>query len=110
MLANRSSRVAVLVAVSALTGALATAPHASAAACSGDEGVTVVVDFGSLGGVQTGCAVGDPGSGVQALQMAGFSPEGTQQYGLAFVCRIDGLPAPEDEPCTRTPSPQQYCA
>jgi hypothetical protein len=70
------------------------APAADAAACSGSTGVTVVVDFGSLGGgVQVGCAGGNPGSGLAALSGAGhgytFVP---RQPGL--VCQIDSRPSP----------------
>jgi hypothetical protein len=70
------------------------APVAEAAACSGTSGVTVVVDFGSLGGgVRTGCAGGDPSNGLAALAAAGhgytFVP---RQPGL--VCQIDSRPNP----------------
>jgi hypothetical protein len=76
------------------------APVAGAAACSGTSGVTVVVDFGALGGgVQTGCAGGDPGSGLAALSAAGhgytFVP---RQPGL--VCQIDARP----NPCNGAPT------
>ncbi|MGW4110427.1 hypothetical protein ACWEFJ_06070 [Actinosynnema sp. NPDC004786] len=72
---------------------------AQAADCAG---VTVVVDFRSLGGgVQTGCAPGDPATGTDALSAAGFG------YTFAalqpgFVCRINGKPS--SDPC-RTTSP-----
>ena len=69
------------------------APAAEAAACSGSTGVTVVVDFGPLGGVQTGCAAGNPGNGLAALSGAGhgytFVP---RQPGL--VCQVDARPSP----------------
>jgi hypothetical protein len=76
------------------------APAAEAAACSGSTGVTVVVDFGSLGGgVQTGCAGGNPGSGLAALSAAGhgytFVP---RQPGL--VCQVDSRP----NPCNGAPT------
>ena len=88
---------ALLVAAAGLAVA---APAAEAAACSGSSGVTVVVDFGSLGGgVQTGCAGGDPASGLAALSAAGhgytFVP---RQFGL--VCQIDGRP----NPCNGAPT------
>lgn len=83
----------------AAAGLAAGAPPAEAAACSGSTGVTVVVDFGSLGGVQTGCAGGDPGSGLAALSGAGhgytFVP---RQPGL--VCQIDTRP----NPCNGAPT------
>jgi hypothetical protein len=88
---------ALLVAAAGLAVA---APAAEAAACSGSSGVTVVVDFGSLGGgVQTGCAAGDPASGLAALSAAGhgytFVP---RQFGL--VCQIDARP----NPCNGAPT------
>ena len=88
---------ALLVAAAGLAVA---APAAEAAACSGSSGVTVVVDFGSLGGgVQTGCAGGDPGSGLAALSAVGhgytFVP---RQFGL--VCQIDARP----NPCNGAPT------
>lgn len=77
-----------------------TAVPAHAAACSEGAGVTVVVDFASLGGgVQTGCAAGDPASGVAALQNAGHEPMRAGSQAGYFVCRIDGKPA--SDPCHR---------
>lgn len=96
--------------VLAATGtAVAGAQPAQAAACSGTSGVTVVVDFTAFGGGATvECAPGDPTSGIAALQGAGFSVTGTVRWGLAFVCRIDGLPTPASDPCYNTPPPTAY--
>lgn len=79
---------------------VATAPAAVADGCSAAE-VTVLVDFASLGGgVQTGCTGGDPASGVEALQSAGFPPtRAAAERSGYFVCRIAGKPA--DDPCQR---------
>ena len=69
------------------------APSASAA----EPCVGVIVDARLLGGgVSTGCAKGDPDSGLDALAAAGFS------YAFAprvpgFVCQIDAAPE-----CSRT--------
>lgn len=88
---------------------VAGSPPAHAAACTGTSGVTVVVDFGAFGGsADVECALGDPASGVEALQGAGFSVTGTVRWGLAFVCRIDGLPTPATEPCFQTPPANAY--
>lgn len=89
----------------ATAGLVAAAPQpAQAAKCSGTTGVTVVVDFTALGGGTTvACALGDPATGLAALQRAGFTITGTQRWGLAFVCRINGLPTPAAEPCVNTP-------
>ena len=55
----------------ALAGLVVAAAPASAAACSGTSGVTVVVDTG--GSISTKCASGDPSSAIKALTAAGFS-------------------------------------
>lgn len=78
---------------------------AHASACTGGDGVTVVVDFGPYGGVQTGCAP-DPTSGLSALSQAGFSV--ALVSGQAFVCRINGAPPPEQDACQRTPPESAY--
>jgi hypothetical protein len=76
------------------------APAAEAAACSGSSGVTVVVDFGSLGGgVQIGCAGGSPANGLAALSGAG--------HGYTFVPRFPGLVCQIDtrpNPCNGAPT------
>lgn len=68
--------------------------------CTDDAGVTVVVDMSALGGdVIVRCAKGpvEAGfSGVDALTGAGFTVTGTQRYGAAFVCRIQGRPAADE--------------
>ncbi|GIJ79956.1 hypothetical protein SAMN05443287_102478 [Micromonospora phaseoli] len=82
---------------------------AQAAACTGTSGVTVVVDYGPLGGgVQVACALGDPATGLAALQGAGFTVTGTQRWGLAFVCRINGQPTAASDPCINTPPASAY--
>ncbi|UPK74741.1 hypothetical protein MU582_20260 [Nocardioidaceae bacterium SCSIO 66511] len=62
--------------------------------CPDGDGVTVVVDFGSIGGdVVVRCA---PGSqqrdGLDALRDAGFLVDGTSRFGAGAVCRIEGRP------------------
>ncbi|XVS60532.1 hypothetical protein ACQPYE_19655 [Actinosynnema sp. CA-299493] len=84
--------------------ALTSAPlTAQAADCAG---VTVVVDFGPLGGgVQTGCAPGDPATGTAALTAAGFGYTfAARQPG--FVCRINGRPS--SDPCVNTSPTTAY--
>ncbi|WP_027347189.1 hypothetical protein [Hamadaea tsunoensis] len=96
------------LAVTTVLVAVEAAP-AQAAACSGTTGVTVVVDFAALGGgVVTGCAVGDPATGLAALTGAGFTVAGTQRWGLAFVCRINGKPTAAQDPCVNTPPATAY--
>jgi hypothetical protein len=68
--------------------------------CSTAAGVTVVVDMSALGGgVTVRCAPGPGGAGytgLDALRGAGFTVAGTQRYGLAFVCRVQGRPSPTE--------------
>lgn len=82
-----------LVAAGALIGLSA---PAQAAACSGSEGVTVVVDFG--GTEQVGCAQGDPTSGTDALTKAGFAWT-FHPREPGFICTIGGSPA--DQQCMK---------
>jgi hypothetical protein len=69
--------------------------------CPNKQGVTVVVDFNQLGGgIVVRCAPGPIGSnytGIDALEGAGFDPEGTKRWGLEFVCRIAGKPAADQK-------------
>ena len=103
----RRALAAAVALVAAAAPVLSFPATAEAAACSGTSGVTVVVDFGSLGGgVSTRCAPGDPSSGVDALQRAGFVV--TPVNGEAFVCRIDGKPA--EDRCMVTPPSTAYWA
>ena len=90
----------------ALAGLVVAAAPASAAACSGTSGVTVVVDTGSS--ISTRCASGDPSSAMKALTGAGFSVTSPQQYPGSVVCRIDGFPA--SDPCVRMPPADAYWA
>lgn len=79
-------------AVLALGGPPAQAEVASGSGCAETDGVTVVVDFTDVGGqIQVGCAEGDPASGREALEAAGFTPEDSQP---GMICAVDGLPDP----------------
>ncbi len=104
-------------AASASVGSVRVAASASATVagtagpCKGTTGVTVSVDFTAFGqGVQTRCAPGTPATGVAALQQAGFTPAGTAQYGLAFICRINSRPSTTQQACVRTPPATAYWA
>lgn len=102
------------------------------------DGVAVAVDGGALdagaldGGAPDtvspgvvsalGCADVDVSvTAHDAATVAGVELEGTRQWGAAFVCRVDGRPALEEEvlradgsvgtePCLRTPSQGAYWA
>ncbi len=89
-------RLAAALAATALAGlGLLAGPAAPAAAA--EPCVGVVVDARLLGGsVSTGCAKGDPDSGLEALTKAGYSYAFVpRQPGL--VCQINGNPE-----CSRT--------
>ena len=90
----------------AIAGLVVAAAPASAAACSGTTGVTVVVDTGSS--ISTKCASGDPSSALKALTSAGFSLTYPQQFPGSVVCRINGYPA--SDPCVRMPPGDAYWA
>jgi hypothetical protein len=76
--------------------------------CAPGTGVTVVVDFGPLGGgTRVACAAEVSGSGTAAVTAAGFDLAGVvSQPG--FVCRVEGRPGPEAEDCRRTPPESAY--
>ncbi|WP_240796486.1 hypothetical protein [Streptomyces sp. RFCAC02] len=77
--------------------------------CPGAAGVTVVVDFRELGGGQVvRCAPDAPADGLAALRAAGFEITGTSRWGDSFVCRINGRPGVDAEPCTDTPPASAY--
>jgi len=100
---------AALVVAAGLVAADPLPRAAHAAACAPGAGVSVVVDFTAFGmGVQVGCRLGDPPTGLAALTGAGFTVTGTQRWGLAFVCRINGLPTPAVDPCINTPPATAY--
>jgi len=87
----------MLAVLALLAGTFVVATPASAAPCAG---VKVVVDFGSLGGgVQTGCAAGDPTTGLTALTGANFTYSFVPRQP-GFVCRINSLPNPCTAPTT----------
>ena len=96
---------------SASDTAVSSARAGTAGACKGTSGVTVTVDFTAFSGVeQTRCAAGAQTSGITALQHAGFTVAGTKQFGLAFVCRIQGLPSTAQQSCNSTPPANAYWA
>ncbi len=66
-------------------------PQDPAGACT-DGGVTVVVDLTDLDGeVVVGCAEGEPESGRDALESAGFETADSQP---GMICAINSLPDP----------------
>ncbi|MEU8702553.1 prenyltransferase/squalene oxidase repeat-containing protein [Streptomyces sp. NPDC048680] len=81
--------------------------------CTATKGAIVAVDFGSFGGeVERGCDA-TPTTGYELLREAGFTTEGTEHDGSAFICRI-GLgtgtqyPTEDKESCVLTPPATAY--
>lgn len=112
----------------AATTAVALAPAAHAAGydgvCTGADattGVTIVIDFQELDGnggtaapTITRCSPNpSPGTartGIKALQDAGISVTGTAQWGLSFVCRLQGRPSSTEAiPLTSNPNYHEAC-
>lgn len=84
--------VATLTLGGALAMGTAANAHEPGSACEPGEGVTVVVDFTDLGGqIEVGCATGDPKTGREALESAGFHPVDSQP---GMICAIDEQPNP----------------
>ncbi len=79
--------------------------------CRDDSGVTVVVDFGKLGGgVVVRCAPRGSGTGLDALKGAGFQIAGVQRWGESFICRIENRPsAKEKVPVAGNPDYRERC-
>jgi hypothetical protein len=86
---KRSTLVGLLLAV--LAPAWAGTVQPASAAQSSCDGVWVVVDYGSLGGIETKCAT-SYATGAAALRSAGFGP--TIEDG--FVYKISGKPSKPD--------------
>ncbi|MFC5183220.1 hypothetical protein [Actinomadura harenae] len=117
----------VCVPAAQAAAAPAAAPRVAAAydgICTGADaltGVTVVIDFQELNGnggtpapTLTKCSPNPtPGAqrtGIQALQDAGIAVTGAAQWGLAFVCRLNGRPsATESIPITGNPGYKEAC-
>jgi hypothetical protein len=76
--------------------------------CTDNVGITVVIDFRELtGGVNVRCAPGPVTSGLDALDKAGISWEGTRRFP-SLVCRIAGKPGVDSEACVNAPPLSAY--
>jgi hypothetical protein len=107
---RRLGAALVALVVTTLGAVVTTAPGAQAAAgrCTLGTGVTVVVDYGSLGR-STGIGCDPRGGGrtaSQSVPAAGFPI--TYTAGQPFVCRIAGLPDASQEACQQTPPADAY--
>lgn len=84
---------------------LAPAPASAAGFCS-DGGVSVVVDFGALGGgVRTSCDATGNRNAAKAFTNTGH-PLTYAQRQPGFVCRVDGVPT--SDPCVNTSPADAY--
>ena len=99
-------RHVVRLAAAALVAAAAVvvAPSAQAATCGTSSGVSVVVDFHQLGGLQTACDAGGAGS-YAAAQFTDVGHTLTYVQNEPFVCQVDGAPSTQ---CVRTPPANAY--
>jgi len=97
------------VALLAAAAGLGAPGSAQAATCGSAHGVSVVVDFHQLGGgVQTACDVKGAGrTGDRQLKDVGHTLTWVQRQP-GFVCRVDGLPTQDDDPCLNTPPDNAY--
>jgi hypothetical protein len=79
-----------------------------------DDGcINVYVDHGPLNNgakLETCVPAGDTTSALEVLTLAGLKIEGTQKYGNAVVCRVDGYPDKSVESCETMPPAKAYWA
>ncbi|SOD63314.1 MYXO-CTERM domain-containing protein [Streptomyces zhaozhouensis] len=109
LLALLAALLAPLSPASAASPGLARPAAGSPGFCPDASGVTVVVDFRELGGGRVvRCAHGPQADGLAALRNAGFTVAGTNRWGDAFICRINGRPGVDSEPCVDTPPSTAY--
>ena len=92
------------VALAAAAAGLVVSPTAQAATCGTASGVSVVVDFHQLGGIQTACDEGGAGE-YAAAQFTDVGHALTYVQGESFVCQVDGAPSTQ---CVRTPPATAY--
>ncbi|CAB4693789.1 unannotated protein [freshwater metagenome] len=103
----RTLAAAVLVTVAAGASLVLPAAPASAAACTTDAGVSVVVDFAGLGGgVDQVCLPDGGGDKAAALFAEAGFPLTYAQRQPGFVCRVSGLPT--SDPCVNTSPEDAY--
>lgn len=106
-----------LVAIGGLisTGALSTVskspvtyPAKSSGFCSSD-GVSLVIDYGKQSNTDPviSCGFSFTGTGWQLFAATEQKVEGTAEYPIGFVCRINGFPNAKEQPCTSTPTGAQ---
>jgi hypothetical protein len=75
--------------------------------------VNLYVDFGLLNAetkVEQCIEVSTETNALQLLKTAGYTTEGTQKYGDAVVCRLNGLPDKSVETCEVMPPENAFWA
>ncbi len=75
--------------------------------------VNLYVDFGSLNAetkIEKCIDVSADTNALKLLEMAGYTTEGTQKYGAAVICRLNGLPDKSVESCETMPPADAYWA
>ncbi len=95
---SRLARGAAIALCAAAVSVPVGAAPASAASCAAGSGVSVVVDYNSLGGgVVTSCVAEGGGDTASALFAAAGHTITYAQRQPGFVCRVDDVPT--DDPC-----------
>lgn len=95
---SRLARGAAIALCAAAVSVPVGAAPASAATCVAGSGVSVVVDYNSLGGgVVTSCVADGGGDTASTLFAAAGHTITYAQRQPGFVCRVDDVPA--DDPC-----------
>jgi hypothetical protein len=81
--------------------------------CTTTSGVVIVVDFSAFGGAINRQCYPDITASTTAygaMNAEGFTTQGDSHDGDAFVCRINDLPSPAQDPCVDTPPTSAYWA
>jgi hypothetical protein len=70
-----------------------------------DAGTSLVVDYGSASDkpAEVMCVKNFKGYSWDMFEAAGLTVSGTDKYPVGFVCRIEGFPSEDVEPCAETP-------
>jgi hypothetical protein len=75
--------------------------------------VNLYVDFGSLNAetkVEKCIDISAETNALELLKTSGYTTEGTQKYGDAVICRLNGLPDKSVETCEVMPPEDAYWA
>jgi hypothetical protein len=73
------------------------------------ECVNLYIDFGDKK-VSQCITAGNNTTAYDILDDAKIKVEGTNKYGLQVICRVNGFPSREVEPCDTMPSEKAYWA